>query len=276
MGRTRLTVTKSTRSTEPGQPDESPRAAGRTDADVAPERLQKFLARAGVASRRSAEELIVAGRVSVNGQVVATLGEKVVPGRDDVRLDGTRVEPPTTMWYLVLNKPAGVVTTLDDPEGRPTVAKYIPAGAPRLFPVGRLDYATTGLLLLTNDGEFAHLMMHPRHHVPKVYRAEVDGVPDREDFRQLREGIDLDDGRTAPAAASLVEKREGKAVVEITLREGRKRQVRRMLSAVGHPVRLLRRIAYGPVSLGQLAEGTVRALREDEVLALRAAAKGDR
>jgi pseudouridine synthase len=241
-----------------------------------PERLQKFLSRAGVASRRAAEELISAGRVTVNGAVVGTLGEKVTAGLDEVRVDGSVVEPPGRLWYLVLHKPAGVVTTLDDPQGRPTVARFIPDGAPRLFPVGRLDYATTGLLLLTNDGQFAHLMMHPRHHVPKVYRAEVDGVPDREDLRRLREGIELDDGLTAPASAAVVEKRDGRAVVEMTLREGRKRQVRRMLSAVGHPVRVLKRIAYGPVTLGQLAEGSVRALRDDEVSALRAAATGGR
>lgn len=261
---------ESTRSTEPAdaqRPGTDPAAAP----DGA-ERLQKFLARAGVASRRAAEEMIVAGRVMVNGSVVRTLGEKVVAGRDEVRADGHLVQPPATLWYLLLNKPAGVVTTLDDPQERPTVARFIPDGAPRLFPIGRLDYATTGLLLLTNDGEFAHLMMHPRHHVPKVYRAEVDGVPDAADLRQLREGVDLDDGRTAPASARVVERGAGRAIVEMTLREGKKRQVRRMLSAVGHPVRMLKRIAYGPVSLGQLAEGSVRALRDDEVAALRAAA----
>jgi pseudouridine synthase len=252
----------------------SPRS---TDAEAGgPERLQKFLSRAGVASRRAAEELILAGRVQVNGKVVGTLGQKIVAGTDTVAVDGRVVAPPSTLWYLVLNKPAGVVTTLDDPQGRPTVARFIPEGAPRLFPVGRLDYATTGLLLLTNDGDFAHLMMHPRHHVPKVYRAEVDGVPDAGDLRRLRQGIDLDDGRTAPAEARVVERRGAGSIVEMTLREGRKRQVRRMLSAVGHPVQVLHRIAYGPVSLGQLAEGTVRALRDDEVRALRAAAEGSR
>lgn len=244
--------------------------------ELAPERLQKFLARAGVASRRAAEELITAGHVSVNGQVVTTLGEKIVAGHDAVTVDGRRIEPPATLWYLMLNKPAGVVTTLDDPQGRPTVARFIPEGAPRMFPIGRLDYATTGLLLLTNDGEFAHLMMHPRHHVPKVYRAEVDGVPDTRDLQALRDGLDLDDGRTLPAEARIIERRGGTSVVEMTLREGRKRQVRRMLSAVGHPVKQLRRIAYGPVSLGQLAEGSVRALRHDEVAGLRAAAQKGR
>ena len=241
--------------------------------DVAPERVQKYLSRAGVASRRAAEELIEAGRVSVNGETVTSFGTKVTAGVDEVRVDGELAAPPERLWYLVLNKPAGVVTTLDDPQGRPTVARFIPDGAPRLFPVGRLDYATTGLLLLTNDGDFAHLLMHPRHHVPKVYRAEVDGVPDVCDMRALREGIELDDGLTAPAEARIVERRGSTSVVELTLREGRKRQVRRMLSAVGHPVRLLTRIAYGPVSLGRLAEGSVRALSEAEVAALRASAR---
>jgi pseudouridine synthase len=227
-----------------------------------------------VASRRAAENLIIAGRVSVNGRTVASLGEKVVPGVDRVEVDGRGVELPTALWYLMLNKPAGVVTTLDDPQGRPTVARYVPEGAPRLFPVGRLDFGTTGLLLLTNDGEFAHLLMHPRHHVPKVYRAEVDGVPDEVDLSALREGIDLDDGRTAPAGAQLIASGAGGATVELILREGRKRQVRRMLSAVGHPVRELTRVAYGPLVLGGLAPGAVRPLGDAEVRALRDSAKG--
>lgn len=235
-----------------------------------PERLQKFLSRAGVASRRAAEELILAGRVSVNGQVVEGLGTKIVAGVDAISVDGAPVQLPEDLWYLLLNKPAGVVTTLSDPQGRPTIARYIPAGAPRLFPIGRLDANTTGLLLLTNDGDFAHLMMHPRHHVPKRYRAVVDGVPNDRDLTALREGVQLDDGLTAPAEARLVEKlADGTSVVELTLREGRKRQVRRMLSAVGHPVRELARIAYGPIKLGTLPEGQVRALRVDEVQALR-------
>lgn len=238
-----------------------------------PERLQKFLSRAGVASRRAAEELILAGRVSVNGQVADSLGIKIVDGVDAVALDGTPVRLSQELWYLLLNKPAGVVTTLSDPQGRPTVARYVPEGAPRLYPIGRLDAPTTGLLLLTNDGDFAHLMMHPRHHVSKLYRAEVDGVPDERDLKALREGVRLDDGLTAPAEASVRGKlADGGSVVELALREGRKRQVRRMLSAVGHPVRQLTRIQYGPIKLGSLAEGQVRALRPDEVQSLRDAA----
>lgn len=245
-----------------------------TPAEAGPERVQKYLSRAGVASRRAAEDLIVAGRVSVNGETVTAPGTKVTPGVDEVRVDGRLAEVPQRLWYLMLNKPAGVVTTLDDPQGRPTVARYVPADAPRLFPVGRLDFATTGLLLLTNDGEFAHLLMHPRHHVPKVYRTEVDGVPDERDLGALREGIDLDDGRTAPAGARLIERCGDTSVIELTLREGRKRQVRRMLSAVGHPVRQLTRTAYGPLVLGDLPAGETRALTGDEVRALRGCAKG--
>ena len=254
-------------------PEESPR--GGSAGEDAPERLQKFLSRAGVTSRRGAEDLIVAGRVSVNGAIASALGTKITAGRDEVRVDGRPVVLPSTLWYVMLNKPAGVVTTLDDPQGRPTVARFVPADAPRLFPVGRLDAATTGLLLLTNDGQLAHALMHPRHHVPKVYHAKVDGVPDAEDLRRLREGIDLDDGMTAPAEARLLERlSNGAAVVELVLREGRKRQVRRMLSAIGHPVRELTRVAYGPLPLGGLALGSARRLTDDEVRRLHDVASG--
>jgi len=238
------------------------------------ERVQKYLSRAGVASRRAAEDMILAGRVSVNGAVIRELGVKIVVGTDVVCVDGRTVEPPSELWYVMLNKPTGVVTTLDDPQRRPTVAKYIPADAPRLFPVGRLDADTTGLLLLTNDGDLAHMLMHPRHHVPKVYRAEVDGVPDEADLRRLREGIALDDGKTAPAGAKILGEHRNGAVVEIVLREGKKRQVRRMLSAVSHPVRALMRTAYGPLSLGRLGPGETRLLSDAEVRALRTAAGG--
>lgn len=255
--------------TETSRPtDPQPEAA-----NAAPERVQKFLSRAGIASRRAAEELIIAGRVSVNGEPVTSLATKVTEGVDEVCVDGRLVEPPAQLWYLMLNKPVGVVTTLDDPQGRPTVARFIPEGAPRLFPVGRLDFATTGLLLLTNDGAFAHLLMHPRHHVTKVYRANVDGVPDRADLEALEEGVLLDDGRTAPARARVVTQRGEASVVELTIHEGRKRQVRRMMSAIGHPVRALTRVAYGPLTLGELAEGSVRLLDDAEVQALRDSAR---
>lgn len=235
------------------------------------ERLQKFLARAGVASRRRAEELIRLGRVAVNGETVTDLGVKVDPARDAVTVDGETVQPPRAYRYVLLNKPAGVVTTLADPQGRRTVAEFVPPDAPRLFPVGRLDYNTTGLLLLTNDGELAHALMHPRYHVPKTYRALVDGVPDLADVERLRAGVRLDDGMTAPAEVSVSPAGPDTAVVTLTIREGRKRQVRRMLSAVGHPVRTLARIAFGPLTDEGLPIGSTRELSPAEVEALRAA-----
>jgi pseudouridine synthase len=240
------------------------------------ERIAKYLARSGIASRRASEDLVAEGRVSVNGTVITEPGTKIVPREDEVRVDGLLVEPPAELEYLMLNKPMGVMTTLDDPQGRPTVMRFLPPGLPRVFPVGRLDYTTTGLLLLTNDGELAHLLMHPRHHVPKVYHAVVDGVPAESDLRRLREGVALDDGLTSPAEARVLERRERTAAVQLTLREGRKRQVRRMLSAVGHPVIALSRVAYGPLTLGDLPEGAVRRLDAAEVDALRASATGGR
>lgn len=248
----------------------TPEAAGEREGA---ERIAKYLARAGVASRRASEELVAAGRVSVNGEVIGSPGTKIVAGVDEVRVDGEIVSPPEELVYVMLNKPMGVMTTLDDPQGRPTVADYIPAGMPRLFPVGRLDYTTTGLLLLTNDGELAHLMMHPRHHVPKLYYAVVDGVPDSSDVTHLCKGVQLDDGMTSPAEARVVQVRERTAAVELVLREGRKRQVRRMLSAIGHPVISLSRTAYGPLDLGDLPEGAVRLLSPEEVSQLRTSAK---
>lgn len=235
-------------------------------------RLQRFLARAGVASRRGSEDLMTAGRVSVNGAVITELGAKVDPATDSVTVDGREVTLSEGAAYFALNKPAGYVTTMSDPQGRPTVASLMPPGAPAgLFPVGRLDRDTTGLLLLTSDGDMGHRLLHPRHHVWKVYRAVVDGEPSAGDLAALADGIELDDGRTAPARVSLVWSEGRRAEVEISLREGRKRQVKRMLSAVGHPVTALRRIAFGPVELGELAEGRTRPLTSDEVAALRQA-----
>lgn len=240
---------------------------------VVPMRLQRFLARAGVASRRGSEDLMTAGRVAVNGVVVRELGAKVDPRRDVVTVDGRDVRPDGTAAWYALNKPSGYVTTMSDPQGRPTVASLMPAEAPAgLFPVGRLDRDTTGLLLLTSDGDLGHALLHPRHHVWKTYRAIVDGEPSAADLESLAGGIRLDDGVTAPAKVSLVWSDGVRAEVEIALREGRKRQVKRMLSAVGHPVRELRRIAFGPVGLGDLAEGEARLLTEHEIGALREAA----
>jgi 23S rRNA pseudouridine2605 synthase len=239
---------------------------------VVPMRLQKFLARAGAASRRGSEDLMTAGRVTVNGAVVTELGAKVDPRIDEVTVDGRVLRLADGPVYLALNKPRGVMTTMSDPQGRRTVADLFPPDAPAgLFPVGRLDYDTEGLLLLTTDGDLAHVLMHPRHHVTKTYLATVEGVPSERSLRTLREGVALDDGTTAPAEAGVISQAKGRAVVELRIREGRKRQVRRMLSAVGHPVARLVRVAFGPVALGRLREGDVRALTPAEIEALREA-----
>jgi 23S rRNA pseudouridine2605 synthase len=225
-------------------------------------RLQKVLARAGVASRRACEELIAARRVRVNGQV-ATLGDRVDPEHDLVELDGAPLALATGLVHYLLNKPAGVVTTAEDPQGRRTVVDLVPAEQ-RVFPVGRLDLDTEGLLLLTNDGELAHRLTHPSFGVDKEYLAEVEGRPSRGALRRLREGVELEDGPTAPAQVSLVEP----TVLRITIHEGRNRQVRRMCEAVGHPVRRLVRTRIGPLAERRLAPGEWRELSPDEVRAL--------
>jgi 23S rRNA pseudouridine2605 synthase len=235
------------------------------------ERLQKVLARAGFGSRRAAEELIAAGRVAVDDEI-AHLGRRVDVNRNRITVDGIPVAVRTDLVYYLLNKPAKVVTTARDPEGRRTVLDLVPL-EPRVFPVGRLDYETEGLLVLTNDGELAQLLSHPGHGVPKAYLAEVDGVPSRAAVRELREGIDLDDGRTAPAQVRLVQRHGDNAALELVIHEGRNRQVRRMCEAIGHPVRRLVRTRIGPVSDRQLAPGDWRPLRAREVRGLFEAAK---
>ena len=224
-------------------------------------RLNAYLARAGVASRRKADELIKAGRVRVNGKP----GElnTFVGARDRVEVDGRPVAKQR-LAYLLLHKPAGVVTTARDPRCRPTVVELVPT-EPRVVPVGRLDADTTGALLLTNDGELAHRLAHPRYEVEKVYVADVEGEPTDEALRVLRAGVELDDGRTAPARA----KRLGPSRIELTLREGRKHQVKRMCAAVGHPVRRLHRSRYAGLTVGRLAPGTWRELTRDEIERLR-------
>lgn len=246
------------------------------DARAAPMRLQKFLARAGAASRRGSEDLMTEGRVTVNGQVVTELGSKVDPLVDDVAVDGTLVRLADYAYYA-LNKPSGYVTTMRDPDGRPTVAELFPRDAPAgLFPVGRIDIDTEGILLLTNDGELAHSLLHPSHHVTKVYRATVQGVPTTAVLARLRKGIALDDGMTAPGRAVMISHTAGRAVVELAIREGRKRQVRRMMSEVGHPVTRLVRLSFGPVERGDLPAGATRPLTIDEVEALRTIGRSGR
>jgi 23S rRNA pseudouridine2605 synthase len=220
-------------------------------------RLNAFLARAGVASRRRADELIKAGRVTVNGEPGQL--NTVVGARDRVEVDGREVERQR-LRYVLLHKPAGVVTTARDPQGRPTVVELLPGG-PRVVPVGRLDADTTGALLLTNDGQLAHRLAHPRYGVEKTYVAEVEGDPDDDALQCLREGVELDDGPTAPARA----RRLGRGRVELVLHEGRKHQVRRMLAAVGHPVTRLHRTAYAGLTLEGLEPGACRELESSEV-----------
>jgi len=235
------------------------------------ERLNRYLARSGVASRRAADALIASGSVLVNGRRPPPEGMLIEPDRDRVTLRGETVTPPLRPSYLALNKPEGYVTTASDPGRRPTVLELVPGNA-RVFPVGRLDMDSRGLLLLTDDGELANRLAHPRHHVSKEYLAVVDGVPGEGDLRRLRVGIELEDGRTGPAEVELVRTARGRSEVRVVIREGRNRQVRRMLEAVGHPVRDLQRTGFGPLRLGRLKEGDWRRLRPPEVEALRRAA----
>jgi 23S rRNA pseudouridine2605 synthase len=230
------------------------------------ERLQKVLARVGLGSRRACEELIVQGRVTVNGEV-AELGRRVDTSVDVVELDGAPLPILPGLVHYLLNKPAGVVTTAADPEGRPTVVALVPDD-PRVFPVGRLDVDTEGLLVLTNDGELAQRLTHPSFGVDKEYVAEVEGVPAAGALRRLRTGVELDDGLTAPAKVGVI----APGVLRIVIHEGRNRQVRRMCEAVGHPVRRLVRTRIGPLSDRSLAPGRWRVLTQAEVRALGAAA----
>ncbi len=232
------------------------------------DKLQKFLSAAGVASRRHAEVMISQGRVTVNGKV-ATLGMRVVEG-DTVRVGGVEVGPQAPR-LLLLNKPTGVVTTMDDPQGRPTVAGLVPDDV-RVYPVGRLDVDTSGLLLLTNDGELAHRLMHPSFGVDKTYRVLVEGGVSQATARRLAEGIELEDGPTAPAEAKVVDAGAKRSVLELTIHEGRNRQVRRMCDAVGHPVIELARTAYGPLRLTGVKPGEHRPLTDQEIRRLRKAA----
>ncbi|HLV81947.1 MAG TPA: pseudouridine synthase, partial [Chthonomonadaceae bacterium] len=235
-------------------------------------RLQKALAAAGVASRRACEALIASGKVSVNGRVVTESGTKVDPQRDDIRVEGVPIGTAATPKpvYIMLHKPRGVVSTVRDPHAQKTVLDLVSQVETRVYPVGRLDADSAGLLLLTNDGEFANRLTHPRYHVPRVYRVRARGFLDREAARRLQEGIELPDGMTAPAGLSFVEYDPATqcTIVDITLYEGRNRQVRRMMEAVGHPVRELTRIAFGNLRLGMLAPGTWRKLRPEEVAGL--------
>jgi 23S rRNA pseudouridine2605 synthase len=232
-------------------------------------RLQKLIAGTGLASRRKAEGLIAAGRVMVNGKTVTELGTKVDPTRDHVKIDGKHLSAAQPFVYLMLNKPKNVVSTLDDPGGRTTVKDYLRGVSVRVFPVGRLDFDSEGLMLLTNHGDLAQAMLHPRYHVPKTYLIKVKGVLTDEDIRNLERGVKLDDGMTSPAQVKKVRKVEANSWLEITIREGRKHQVKRMLESVGHPVIKLLRIRMGSLALGDLQPGEFRFLTDREANALR-------
>jgi 23S rRNA pseudouridine2605 synthase len=228
-------------------------------------RLQKLLAQSGVASRRRCEELMLAGEVEVDGEVVTRLGTKVDPRTAVVRVSGKRLPPVSDHVYLVLNKPRGVVSTMADPEGRRTIADLVADRPERLFHVGRLDTDTSGLLLLTNDGDFAHRMAHPSYEVDKTYVAEVEGEVYRRTLKRLLEGVELDDGPVTVSQARTVMATQEKSIVELVIHEGRNRIVRRLLDHVGHPVRRLTRTQLGPVRLGSLPAGELRELTLDEL-----------
>ena len=228
-------------------------------------RLQKLLAQSGVASRRKCEELMLAGAVEVDGEVVTRLGTKVDPTTAVVRVNGKRLPPVSAHVYLVLNKPRGVVSTMADPEGRRTLADFVADRPERLFHVGRLDTDTGGLILLTNDGDFAQRVAHPSYELEKTYVAEVDGVASRVTVRRLLAGVELDDGRVEVRAAKVLSTHADRSLVELKIHEGRNRIVRRLLEQVGHPVRQLTRTAIGPVLLVGLRSGELRELTRDEL-----------
>lgn len=232
-------------------------------------RLQKLLAHAGIASRRASEELIVRGKVRVNGKIVRELGT-VVSSDDRIDVSGTAVRLSGELTYLLMHKPTGVVTTMHDPQGRRTVADLIPKAYSRVVPVGRLDYDTSGVLLLTNDGELANVLTHPRFGVEKTYRAVVQGRLLPDDIDRLRSGVALDEFKASGAQVRVVATRRDSSIVDLTIHEGKNRQVRRMFEALGHPVVALARLRFGPLRLGDLRAGNSRPLTEREVSHLRA------
>jgi pseudouridine synthase len=237
------------------------------------ERLQKILARAGLASRREAERWIAEGRVTVNGTVVRRLGSQADSARDSIKVDGKRIKPAAAPRYFALHKPPGVITTLNDPRRRPDLTRFVErlGDKQRVFPVGRLDYNSSGLLLLTNDGELAQRLTHPRFGVKKLYRVKLSACPGEEDLAGLRKGIRLEDGMTAPARVRVLEKLKKNAWVEIELHEGRNREVRRMFEALSYFVEKLVRVRVGAVALGDLAPGELRPLSQSEIRSLKSA-----
>lgn len=233
------------------------------------ERLHKFLARSGIASRREAEKLIKKGLVQVNGKTVSEMGYKINPDRDQVTFKGKRVQPEKEKVYLMFNKPARVVTTLRDPQQRAKVSDFLKGLITRVYPVGRLDYNSEGLLLMTNDGDLAYRMLHPKFRVEKTYLVWVKGMVSPQALERLARGVFLEDGPTLPARVRRIAGKEGNTLLEITIREGRNRQVRRMCQVVGHDVLSLKRTRFGPLTLGGLQPGCYRPLTEKEVRQLR-------
>ena len=233
-------------------------------------RLQKVIADSGMTSRRKAEDYIRNGLVSVNGKTIMTLGTKVDPVYDHIKVDGRHLKTAPPDMFMMLNKPSGILSTLHDPTGRPTIKHLIPKPSLRLFPVGRLDCDSEGLLLLTNNGDVAQACLHPSRHVPKTYLVKVKGVLENVEIQQLRRGILLDDGHTAPAKVRKAGKAQANSWIEITIHEGRKHQVKRMCEHIGHPVLRLKRIQFGPLNLGTLAPGKTRYLTDKEANNLRA------
>jgi 23S rRNA pseudouridine2605 synthase len=242
-------------------------------------RLQKIISTAGIASRRAAEKLIQEGRVSVNGETLRELGSKADPDVDDIRVDGRRIKGAQRPRYILLNKPRGYVTTRSDPEKRPTVLDLLKGVREYVYPVGRLDFDSEGLLILTNDGDLAATLTHPRHEVERVYEAQVLGVPDAHDIDRLSRGIVIEGRRTSTAVVELLGDRyhakpkNNTSVLRVTIHEGRTRQVRKMCDAIGHPVRSLRRVRIGPIADKNLRLGSYRELTLDEVRRLKAAGK---
>jgi len=228
-------------------------------------RLEKFLSESGIASRRDAKKYISAGRVSVNGERVSIPGTHIDPQRAEITFDGEPIRGKPKRIYLMLNKPAGYVTTVRDERGRPTVMALVSDISERIYPVGRLDLDTEGLLLMTNDGDFAHRILHPSHEIQKTYIAWVEGQPNQREIQRLREGIEIDDGVVASAKINHIGKREGQTQFKVVIHEGRKRQIRRMFHAVGHEVVHLKRIGIGSLTLGQLAIGKYRFLTSAEI-----------
>lgn len=235
------------------------------------ERLQKYLARCGVASRRKAEELIKQGQVMVNKQVISEMGFLVDSGKDLIEVKGKKVTPEQRKLYLLFYKPIRVVTTLDDPQQRKKVIDLLQGVAERIYPVGRLDYNSEGLLLMTNDGELAYRLTHPRYEIAKTYQTKVQGLVNEKALNKLRAGVELEDGLTQPAIVKLLRSNHVKTELEITIKEGRNRQVRRMCDKIGHPVISLKRIKLGPLVLGNLKPGKYRELKPREVAALKSA-----